>query len=461
MNSVAARLSVISITLTLLIAGIAFIPSSSADTEPEYGQYGATFDLDYDRLDSMVQYVSGKTIAQWMQDLVNKMEGYNIEETPQIHFQSEFSITRDTVLDGSDYTMTDHVSGWINAKFDGEATGCFPDAGTYKPNEGETNAEFLKRVFTEECTGGDKDIYIHSDLKVYLDAELISNVNMRTGYLNDSYLAIKFAIYEDTDRNISFEYNLDDNDDIEYLTFGYDTYDGHSNLFTDFEISFDIDDMPMIRSGSWTVYPSITEHINKSVISSDLAGSLWLKVTGMSGDVEINAKLPALILELLGSGGRMMDLVDTIKSLTGKELSDLTFMDVLDASEYIDDHGYWYCKLDSRKADGNHYYLPKDGYVMRLSDVIDDLPENIIKEDVQEKLVEFLKTVDWGNIDVKDISGSPSTQVKCEQIRVYVDQKIVEDNEESYPIPTVYAVVAGAGVLISLAVIFLMRRHRI
>ena len=98
MNSVAARLSVISITLTLLIAGIAFIPSSSADSEPEYGQYGATFDLDYDRLDSIVQYVSGKTIAQWMQDLVNKMEGYNIEETPQIHFQSEFSITSQRLI---------------------------------------------------------------------------------------------------------------------------------------------------------------------------------------------------------------------------------------------------------------------------------------------------------------------------------------------------------------------------
>ena len=459
MGPVAVKLSVIAITAAILLTGICCIQSSSADQEPEYGKYGATFELDYDELDSLVQYISGKSIAQWMQDLVNQMEGYTIEETPEIHFQSAFSITRDTVLRDKDYTINDHISGWVNSIFDAEATGCFPDAGTYTPNEGESNSEFLKRVFTNECSGGDKDVYIHSNLKMYMDMDLVSHVNMNTGYLTDSCLEIKFAIYEDTRRNIDFEYKVDADDKIESLTFAYGDYGGDSNFYTDFQISMDIKDMPMIRGGSWTVYPSITVHVDKAVISADLANSLWLDVVKMSGDIDIDAKLPNLILKILGSGGRMLDLFDTIKSLTGKKLPDITFLDVMDASEYTDTYGYWYCKLDSRKTDGGTYYLPKDGYVLRLSNLIRDLPSNIIDKELQEEIADFLETVAWGDIEVKDISGSPSTQVKCEQIRVYVDQKIVEDNVESYPIPALYAAIAGCGVALCIVIMILMRRR--
>ena len=243
------------------------------------------------------------------------------------------------------------------------------------------------------------------------------------------------------------------------LTFDYNPYAADENFYTDVEIAFAIEDMPVfVGDEQWTVNPKITEHVNKLVLSADLANSLWLKVLKMVGD-DTKMKLPELTLELLGSGGRRMDLFDTIRSLTGKDVPDITIVDLFNAVQYTDGRGYKYSRLVTDRDDSLKFDLPRAAYTLDYAKLAMLIPDTIIDTAGKVAVAVFFTAIGWDDIDVGDMSDDPSLKYECKGIRNYVDERIIDDNKESYPVPTVYIGIAAAGISVSVIVLLLIWRR--
>ena len=466
MRSGIAKMSAVMLTALLLASALMIIPSTSAG-DKVYGEYGAVYDFDNQDFEKAVKDATGKTFEEWIEGLAYFMLGYDMDIKPDVY--SVFSTTRDTTLDGNIYNVVDHTSGYVKAKLDLTATGDFPDAGLYVRNQGESEVDFLKRIFSEGTTQSQIDI--HSHIEIYVDLDMVSNVNMTTGDVIDSYITLKFAIYEHDDRNISFDYTTDEEGWIDSITLEYGHVVADSNLFLNIEVALTIDQMHIFSDEtSWETGPAVTEHVNKFVISSDLANSLWLKAAKtMDGDKD--SKLPELILELLGSGGRMLDLFDTIRSLTGSSVSDITFTDKFDAVNLTDARGYDYCRLTPKNSDGKVYDIllntyskvydiPRDAYTLDYCQIVIDIPDSILDDSGKILLGIFFYAIGWSDIDVGDISHNQSMKDQCAYIRAYVDKMITDDDFESYSVPVPYATAAGIGIAVA-AVMFLLVRRRL
>ena len=450
------RISAVLLAVLMSFSFAVTMPSSSADSA-EYGEYGAVYDFDYAEFDAAVKDATGKTVGEWITLISSELGGYDVITDADL--DARFATTRDTVQKDGVYTITDHTSGYLSGKLDVNARGSFPNAGTYHRNEGEDTLDFVKRVFKDESGGVDRSAEAHSKIEIYIDTDLVSHVDLGTGEVTDTYLTVKFAIYESGDRDITIDFTEDDEGELETLTFEYGKVAYDNNLFTNTEIAFTIEDMPLfVGDDQWAVRPSVTEHVNKLVLSSDLANSLWLKVVKMMDD-DKETKLPDLILELMGSGGRRLDLFATIRSLTGSDVSDVTFVDSFNGSQYTDDRGYRYSRLVSTKDAGPTFDLPRAAYTLNYGEIALLIPDTIIDGAGRIALAVFFGAIGWNDIDVGDISDDPQTRFQCKGIRDFVNEMITEDNVESYSVPEVYIGVAAVGISASVIVLLLMWRR--
>ena len=453
------RISAVFLAVLMVISCIAVTPSSSAD-DAQYGEYGAVYSFDYLEFDDAVQSVTGKYVEEWITYIFDELGGYDVDAQPDLY--AKFATTRDTVQTDDVYTMIDHTSGYVSAGIDMKASGSFPMPGTYERAEGEGSIQFIKRVFKDESGGFTRNVSVWSSIQLYIDMDLVTHVDMGTGYVTDSYLTLKFAYYEDTDRDISIDFTEDAQGNISTISVNYDKVKVDNNFYNNTEVAFAVEDMPVfVGDEHWTIDCSVTEHVNKLVISSDLANSIWLKAVDMSDGDKDQSKLPELILELLGSGGRMLDLFETIRSLTGSSMSDITFLDVFNASQHVDARGYRYSRLVSVREGGPTFDLPRAAYTLDYATLSQNILSGMVDEPKKLLIGLFFIAIGWNDIDVRDISDDTAAKEECSEVREYVDAMIEEDNYESYSVPTVYVYTASGGIIISAVLILLIWRRLI
>ena len=428
------------------------VPDSSADTE--YGEYGALYSFSYSELNDSVIAVTGKSVETWVEEFLDLIDGYTFHLDPDA--DARFATTRDTVTEGNVCTVTDHTSGYFKGRADVRITGTLPDAGTYVRQDGESLTAFLDRVFKEQAPGRVTEGDIKMDLQLYLDLDSVSRIDLSTGDVTDSRVRLKFAVYEDSVRNIDISTD-GRGDDMKSVTVVYGDMHTDNNLFLDLEVVCRIQDLDAFSgAGDRVIRPTITEHVERSIISSDLADSLWQRASA-SG---LDEQLPALILDLIGSGGRMQDLFGTIHSLTGSTVPDATFIDAFDASDETDPNGYHYCNMVAQRAGGPTYRLYSGAYTLDLAHVVSNIPDSLMDPADRTAAEGVLVLLGWSDIDVKDISNNQSVKDQCTEIRTYVDVMIKEDNAESYSTPAEYTAAAVAGILISVVTMALIWRRR-
>ena len=440
---VLSAVAVIALALTCM----ALVPSSSA-TNYTNGQYGDVESLDTVVIDQMIKAETGKTMSEWVVGLTDPEGKYGVTEFDPV-IKTEFSLRRDTSLKGHEYTIKDHYSGYIEATLDFAINGNYPASGTYEAKDNETTLEMLYRVFEENGSSKKTDNSLKFDIKLYVDLALNSHVDMNTGEITDSYVTIRFLMYDYEDRTIDLDIVTDEDDNPQSVTITYDRILVDSMLYANWEVGLTIQGLKVFSctDPSWQVKPVIKEHVYRSAVSSDLADSIWMEVLdaadGEMGDVE----LPELILKLLGSGGRMMDVFDTIKSLTSADMPDISFTATLDASNGTDDGGYECCILESLKSSGPTFNLSTGAYMLNLNQVIDDIPDYMLSTKVKNTMKIIVTALGWNHIDVKDISGDDETKGKSDVISEYVNKKIDVVEVTHYSIPPVYVMFAGFGII--------------
>ena len=459
MNSPGRKVLTAIAVIAMLSTCLIFVPSSSA-TDYTYGQYGAANKLTYAQIDAKIAEVTGDDIQHWVQKLSDDMEHYDIKKfEPDLH--TEISITRDTSVKGHEFTVVDHVSGYIEAKADVMIGGNFPGAGTYDAKDGESAIGLFLRIFKDHGTAKVTDHIFNLNIQMYIDVNLESTIDMDTGEIVYSYVTVKFLMYDKEDRDVDIFIEYDEDSEPEFLSVSYDREQTDSTFYADFEIGFSIEGLKAYSSteAEWTVTPVITEHVYKSAVSSDLADSLWIKAVDAADGEVGEVQLPKLILKLLGSGGRMMDIFQTIKSLTSSDIPDMAFTGTMKASEYVDSHSYEYCKLESLKEGGPTFMLSTGAYSLNMGRLVNNLPSYIISDGVKVAINIVFAAIGWNDIQVQDISDDTETQAKCSGINDYVSGKIGVVEEGKYSVPTEYIIAAGAGIGISILVGILIWRR--
>ena len=463
------RIGAIAISVTLAIVllstSVVCIPGTDADgNDYGNGEYGTTYDFNTQEIDDAIKTASGRSISEWVDYFSDQSEYYKYY-LDKIDAISKFALTRETVQDGDMYTTDDHLSGYVKVKVDAGAHGPFPEAGRYDAKEGEEFGDFIKRIFIDNMSKTKSTVEMHVDMQVFIDIDYVTHADLSTGEITDSYLKFRVAMYDDERRNIDFHVETDDDFNPIYATLDYDSRDVDNNFFLDVEMGFTVEDTRVFtdtpEGNTWTVRPLVTEHVDKFVISSDLANSVWLQYLANSEKDANDSKLPKLILELIGSGGRMLDLFQTIKSLTSSDVPDLSVTGTFRAENVTDARGYKYCQLTlvNKGVDSTVFKIPKAGYTLNLSEIVMMIPDYVIDHDKKEDIADVLTALGWDDIDVGDISDNTPKKDECSMLYAYVDEKISEDDKESYPIPETYLIISYSGLGIAAVLIFLMWRR--
>lgn len=459
-------IAVLSLTLAaiLLVSTIVYVPGSEAD-DAEYGtgKYGATYSFNTQEIDNAIKDITGRNLSEWVEYFSDKSEyyTYSLDKADAI---SKFAITRDTVQDGDEYTIDDHLSGYFKLRFDADATGPFPEEGVYDADSEEPLVEFIHRIFVDERSEDKRYVEAHFDIQIYVDIDVVTHADLSTGEITDSYIKLRAAIFDKEKRNIDFHVYMGDDYYPSYATLDYNKTDEDNNFFLDIEMGLTMEGMKVFtdRTDEWTVRPVVTEHVDKFVISSDLANTIWLELLASSEEDMSDSKLPKLILELIGSGGRMLDLFDTIKSLTSSEVPDISVTGTFRAKNMTDARGYEYCQLTLVNKDGTYgtvFKLAKAAYTLNLSDFVMMIPDYVIDHDKKQDIADIIGVLQWNNIDVCDISNNSPKQDECSMVKSYVNQKILEDDVESYPVPFEYRIIAYVGLGISVVLMLMIWRR--
>lgn len=474
-----ATKAVISVAVVLVLAAtcICITPSSSSDSYNDGKHYGYAGTKTYSEFDNMIYIASGEHVTDLIADFfTNFVTGYTLDQIdPNVN--TGVSARRDISVNGNECTYKDYWSLFMETHLDLKISGNYPAEGTYFPQENETTVDMLSRIFGEEGSG-QRTTELHSDLDIYIDAILTSRLDTYSGNLTDADLEIKLLVKDKEHNTIQIMTDNDEDGNPLSATITYDDLSLNSMFYGDFEILFDFERMKILSHyPDWEVETIATEHVEKSIISSDLADSLWLSVLAAS-DGTMNTKLPDLILEILGSGGRMLDLFDTIKSLTSSDIPDLSFDMIFNGHDYTDSHGNVYSKLVPPKKDDRTQddttrpplYFPKGGYEMDLAQYVQYIPDKIMDPEYKEAARLILIALGLGNdeahsiynaANVSDLEGHDEIRVNSDLIRSYVSQNFSTVERESYSTPVVYQYIAWIGIALTVVIITLMWRRYI
>ena len=199
-------------------------------------------------------------------------------------------------------------------------------------------------------------------------------------------------------------------------------------------------------------------HVDKLMVSSDLANGLWKKVSEILGWDDNQSALPQLILNILKSGSRMLDLFDTVQSLTGTEIPDVKFIAKAHTSTFTDDAGRQYYKITVKTHDSSKdLMLAKQDYSLNVLDLIDSIPSYIMGDGVKLAIGSALTVLGWDKIEVTELT--PETKAECDAIAEHVDTMVEIDERYDFNIPVEYLVLSIAGIVGCIVAVFYVRRH--
>ena len=457
--------SAIVLVAVLLTTTFCIIPDDSEALEVEDGMYGRTLSVNSTQIADAIQTATGKTFDQWVAELSDKMEDYDINKLEPV-FDFNMSMRRDVYVDGTDYTSFDRYAGYLTLLLDSDISGHFPPEGTYDAKEKETTLGFLFRVFSEEGTAGIRDTQQHIDLKIYFDITAETQIDLNTNEITYSYITLKVAMEDHEHNNINVVLHQNEDGRIVSMDISYDEYSADNTFYLNAEVGMTVSGMHMhMAEAEWYTEPLAVAHVYKSVVSSDLANGVWGLALEAMGDDKGSIALPSLIIKLLGSGSRMLDLFDTIKSLTSSEIPDIGITCGFMAKDY-NDGTYDYCRLSTISDDPAIVDIPWEGYNLDLCQWVKNIPESMLpgthEEIVAGKAVAVLVMAALGldHIEVGDISGDEAKQNECALIETEVDSMIESFEVTSYHTPQTYIWLAAGISAVTIAVIIIMWRLR-
>ena len=132
------------------------------------------------------------------------------------------------------------------------------------------------------------------------------------------------------------------------------------------------------------------------------------------------------------------------------------------AANITDAHGNRYCQLTLQTKDGSDgavVKLPRADYILDLNDIIKLIPDYVVDADKKEEIEKVITFLGWDDIQLEDITKDMVKKDDCSMLNSYVNEKITEDDKESYPIPEMYLIIASSGLVVAAVVAFLMWRR--
>ena len=458
MHSTANRVfAVVVVTVMLCACIVAALPSSSAADEE--GKYGAHLEFTYQDLDDIVTDITGKSIEQAIEELDEQLENYDVQlYDPMLN--ADLAIVRETSQTDSKLSIHDQISGYIEIAVIFDIIGLFPDSGTYYAEEGEDTLEFLYRVFMSGTE--DRNVDIMFFINTYVDVNTETTINLETGEIEDVDISIRLMEMDLRYSDIQMDMDLE-NPEYRYITIGYDTKRETGNFFTDLEMEVSADGMLLINDEEleWNVNPFFLVHFQELLVSSDLANSIWEIISKFTpADDKARQQLPELILNIISSSNRMLDLFQTLKSLTNRSIDDITIEAKMGASYGIDGKGYLYSGFILQNGeDFTEYDIYTGAYTINPGKLLLLIPSDIMSIAIKEMIAGIIDLLGWGEVDVRDISDDPEEQAACGEIIQHVETAIWYDEEYEFNIPPEYIIAAGTGIVLVILSLVAIRRE--
>ena len=447
----------VAIVALLVLSGL---PMTAEDSDAEVSEktYGVTSGFDLDMIDEILKLLTDKTLKELVESAA-KTYGYEVEFNPLL--QSKFAIKRNVTETEDHMTLTDSVIGYFVLAVSLDAKGMFPASGTYMMNDGESAEDFIERVFVNGRTE-EHDVSLEGAIGLTLDASLLTYINRETGEMELAYTALFPMIYAELNSNMKIAEILDDENNLLGLTISYEENSTLSNVYGDFQIMFDIEDLQVFGEGEWTEKPTITQTVTRSVVSTDLVKGIWPMIKEIIGEGgKISEAIPELILNILTSTDRKLDVFDTIKSLTGRDVPSITFTGEINVSDVTDEDGTSILFKIKRNDSTISISYPLGGYTFSLGKIIDLIPNDILPEETKGLLKIVTGILGLNSLEVVEITDDEEKIHEIDEIQKTVTETNMKNEEYETDIPVIYIVITIAVILAACIVTALMWRGKI
>jgi len=444
------------VTALLVITCIPFA-SDSSDASDDGASYGTVKEFSWKDVEEISKALFDKTVEELLMELSENEYGYELY-LAEPHFEAEMAAKRDVSTSDGIYSIDDHISGYIEFGTIVSVHGNLPEAGDYQKKDGEDSKDFLDRVLKDHA-GETRDVSLQLLFCVYADVGVRTTIDIATGDLIATDVLGKLFVVDYEASDIDFTTEEDEQGELTEISISYEEKETTSNLYVAADVGLKYEDMKVLNAQeSWGLSPLITLHINHIYVSSDMANGIWNMVSsaiGMEG--MIKGKLPDLILNIIGSGSRVLDIVETIKSLTGTSLKDVDFLADIQASNVTDDDGREYVDLKILNPSGDmELHIPKAGYSVTVDSILATIPSYILSDDLKAAIGIAAGIIGWDTFTADEMD--PVTEEKFDEIHEHTVTMIKYDEEYELNIPIAYVILAAIGLIGCAAAVFMSRR---
>jgi len=444
--------------MAILAVTCVSIVSDDSDADAVQTEYGTHFGLSMADVNKVVEKITGKTVQELLDDI--KVDGYELKINPD--FDSDIAVDRHIDDTDAQTVFLDRISAYLEFIIVFHGEGNFPDAGVYPAQEGEDVFSLLYRILQEEKSQEFRILDGHFVIGAYIDVIIETVLDKASGELVTCDPEIKIMIVDQEERNFSISSTENDDGTLQSVEIGYGSTSAEDNIYADFEVFMDFQGMDVTESSeTWEIFPSIDVNLKKSAVSSDLAGGLGTLLLESIGKIDkAKRQLPELILNILQSTDKVMDIAKTLTSLTNMEVHDILFLSKMTAQNYTDESGYKYVILTS-ESNGKQVEvtLPITGFNIRFTEIIDILPESILSDDAKAIIDIALVVVGWDSKEVPDITNDKAAQAQVEETQGHVSEMMSYDEDYKFSLPLGYLAVAIIGVIASIAVFAVLWRR--
>ena len=451
----AMAMAAVMIAAALVVTCIPFASDSSDASDS--ASYGTVKEFSWTDVEEISKALFDKTVEELLMELSENEYGYKLY-LAEPHFEGEMGVKRDVDTSDGICTIDDHISGYIEFGTVISVQGNLPDAGTYQRQDGEDSKAFLDRVLKDHA-GKDREVSIELLFCVYADVGIRTTIDIATGDMIATDVLAKLFIVDYESSNIDFETQDDDEGELTEIAISYENKESTGNFYVSGDVGLKYEDMQVLNAQeSWGLSPMITLHINHLYVSSDMANGIWSMVSGAIGmDGMIKGKIPELILNIISSGSRVLDIVETIKSLTGTSLKDIDFIADVQASNVTDEEGREYVELKILNKSGDTVFrIPKAGFSVTVDNILALIPSTILSDAAKAAISIAAGVIGWDTFTADEMDQA--TEEKFDEIHDHTVTMIKYDEEYELNIPMAYIILAAVGLIGCAAAVFMARR---
>ncbi len=452
----AMAMAAVLIAAALVVTCIPFA-SDSSDASDDGTSYGTVKEFSWTEVEEISKALFDKTVEELLMELSENEYGYKLY-LAEPHFEGKMAVKRDVSTSDGIYTIDDHISGYIEFGTIASVHGDLPEAGDYQRQDGEDSIDFLDRVLSNHA-GQVRDVTLEVLFCVYVDVDITTTIDGGTGDLIATDVLGKLFVVDHEASDFDFTMVEDEEGELAEISIGYESKETTSNLYVAADAGLKYEDMKVLNAQeSWKIDPLITLHINHVYVSSDMANGIWNTISSAIGvDGMIKGKLPDLILNIIDSSNRVLDIVETVKSLTGTTLKDIDFLADIQASNVKDDEGREYVDLKILNKSGDtEFRFPKAGYSVTVDNVLDAIPSYILSDGAKAAISIAAGIIGWDTFTADEMDEV--TEEKFDNVHDHTVAMIKYDEEYKLNIPIAYVILAAVGLIGCAVAVFMTRR---